>query len=213
MRIEIGAAHVVAFCVINDYRDDWGPAGEKSRNNKRRSKNPHQDAETVQQINNMCETDKAALRNNRYNAWAAFEHCLISLPAVSRTWSIEAKKNGRGQFPAILQANSTCPRTIYHGINLSFRQATPTIRFFSRLPYPPHSEPHPDSHWTIPWLYPACAAFFPLVSSFWLNPVDASHIENSAVPTCTPFKEIFDAKKFGKLLFKVILHIKIKSSE
>ena len=131
MRIEIGAMHVAAFCVINDYRDDWGPASEKSRNNKRRSKNPHQDTETVQQINNMCETDKAALRNNRYNARAAFEHCLIPRLAVCRTWSIEAGKwMGETRFRRFWRPIQRAPRTIYHGINLSFRQATSTYPVF-----------------------------------------------------------------------------------
>jgi hypothetical protein len=41
MRIEVGAAYLITFYVVNDYSDDGGPAGEKRSNDERWSQYAH----------------------------------------------------------------------------------------------------------------------------------------------------------------------------
>jgi hypothetical protein len=68
MGIKIRAAHLVAFDIVDNHRDDRRPAGEKGRDDERWPENPHENAETMKQIDNMGKTDQTCLRRNRYNS-------------------------------------------------------------------------------------------------------------------------------------------------
>ena len=59
MRIEPGPAHLLAFRVIQNHRDDRRPAGEEGRDDQRRAQQAGDRAERVQRVDHVRQRDQA----------------------------------------------------------------------------------------------------------------------------------------------------------